>query len=159
MQETMAPSKRCSTRMEEPRSPTRACCRGICQRRPSQAMVKSLATRRGSAQLKMLASCRGPSGRCASTLLAAATVNLVCHSGRKRCCRYWLASPSVLILALRKAFTRRFCKVPKQRSTRPLAWGECAAIHSIPNSRNARPSWVSVFGPGASVFHPGASVG
>src|SRR5262249_58374847 len=29
--------------------------------------------------------------------------------------------------------------VPKLRSTRPLACGECAAIQTMPNSRNARP--------------------
>src|SRR5207248_4767922 len=40
-------------------------------------------------------------------------------------------------------FTSRSWAVPKKRSMRPLACGECAAIQPIPSSRKARPICVS----------------
>jgi len=45
-------------------------------------------------------------------------------------------------------FTSRSWAVPKFRATRPLACGECAAIHTIPSSCKARPICVggSFFG-------------
>src|SRR5450432_681533 len=62
--------------------------------------------------------------RCPSTLLAGAHTKRWFHIGRNTCSKYALATSKVLTPALRKAFTSRSCKVPKQRSTRPFACGE-----------------------------------
>ena len=58
--------------------------------------------------------------------------------------------------ATRIPFTNRSWAVPKFLSTRPFAWGECAAIQVIPSSRNARPICVGGIST-ASFSTPGSS--
>jgi hypothetical protein len=70
-----------------------------------------------------------------------------CQKGQKVNSRKPLACSSVLICCGRISFTSRSCKVPNSRLMRPLACGECDAIHSIPSPAGARPNCVRAGSP------------
>src|ERR1017187_7435597 len=88
--------------------------------------------------------------RCPSVGFAASTVKRRFHSGKYSCSRYCRASSKLPTRAWRSPFTKRSCAVPKNRSTRPLACGEWAAIQPIPTSPNTPP-------PPCCHHHPPAS--